>query len=59
MVDTDMGNSGVKVLGKTVIELGGITVPESVVGVLKVVDAATKDSHGGRFWTYEGEELAF
>jgi norsolorinic acid ketoreductase len=54
-----MGSSGVKVLGKTVIELGGITAPESVVGVLKVVDVATKDSHGGRFWTYEGEELAF
>jgi norsolorinic acid ketoreductase len=51
-----MGSSGVKVLGKTV---GGITAPESVVGVLKVVDVATKDSHGGRFWTYEGEELAF
>jgi hypothetical protein len=30
-----------------------------VEGVLKVVDAATKESHGGKFWTNDGEELPF
>lgn len=56
IVDTDMGILAAKAVGKTPADFGGITAPESVAGVLKVVDAATKKSHGGRFWTNEGEE---
>jgi hypothetical protein len=51
-----MGILAAKAVGKTPADFGGITAPESVAGVLKVVDAATKKSHGGRFWTNEGEE---
>lgn len=59
MVDTDMGRAGVEALGLTVEQVGAISATKSVEGVLKVVDAATKESHGGKFCTNDGEELPF
>ena len=59
MVDMDMGRAGVEALGLTVEQVGAISATKSVEGVLKVVDAATKESHGGKFWTNDGEELPF
>lgn len=59
MVDTDMGRDTAKASGLTVDQLGGISPAKSVEGVLKVVDAVTKETHGGKFWTNEGEELSF
>lgn len=54
-----MGRDTAKASGLTVDQLGGISPAKSVEGVLKVVDAVTKETHGGKFWTNEGEELSF
>jgi hypothetical protein len=54
-----MGRSASEGLGTSVAQLGGVSAAQSVEGVLKLVDEATKDSHGGRFWTFEGEEWDF
>ena len=34
-----------------------ITASEGVAGVLSVVDKATKETHGGKFWNYTGEQF--
>lgn len=48
-----MGEEAVRVYG-----LDGCpqTLEESIGGMMKVFDAATKESHGGRFWNYDGKE---
>jgi norsolorinic acid ketoreductase len=53
-VATDMGNNGVKVLG---LEKADITIQESVDGLLKVFDQASREKTGGKFLTYLGSEL--
>ncbi|KAG8160907.1 hypothetical protein KVR01_009171 [Diaporthe batatas] len=56
-VQTDMGNLGARtVLG---MEKASIGVDESCDGVVKVIDTATKESHGGRFWDFEGKSLTW
>jgi len=52
---TDMGNSGAKRSG---IEQAPLSVADSVAGQLKIIDEATQE-HGGRFWSYDGQELAW
>jgi norsolorinic acid ketoreductase len=59
MVDTDMGKSGAASLGMTVEQLGAISPSDSVRGILSVVDVATKNKHGGRFWSYTGDEMTY
>jgi NAD(P)-dependent dehydrogenase (short-subunit alcohol dehydrogenase family) len=59
VVDTDMTRAAFKEVGLTMEDQGAVTPAESVAGVLKVIDAATKESHGGKFWTNDGEELSF
>lgn len=56
---TDMSKGFFDSLPVTPEEAGGITAERSVSGMLKVVDQAKKESHGGKFWTYEGEEVQY
>lgn len=59
IVDTDMGKAGAASVGLTTEQLGAITPLASVEGILNVVDVATKATHGGKFWSYTGEELTY
>ncbi|KAI1476411.1 NAD(P)-binding protein [Daldinia eschscholtzii] len=58
LADTDMARVALKGLeavhDKIPIQL--ISVDESCQGMVKVIDAATKATHGGRFLTYAGDE---
>jgi norsolorinic acid ketoreductase len=54
-VATDMGNAGAKSVG---MEKAPLTVEQSVEGQVKVIDGAGKEE-SGRFWSFDGEELAW
>jgi hypothetical protein len=51
-VATDIGNLGAARLG---LERAPVSVQESVEGMLRIVDAASKETHGGTFWEFTGE----
>lgn len=51
-----MGNSGAQVFG---LEEAPDSVDESVDGMVKLFDLATKETHGGKFWHYHGEQDAW
>ncbi|KAJ4388381.1 hypothetical protein N0V85_007613 [Neurospora sp. IMI 360204] len=55
-VRTDMGNAGARVLG---LEEAYGDPEESAKGMLKVFDAATRETHSGKMWTAEGETVLF
>jgi norsolorinic acid ketoreductase len=59
VVDTDMGKAGVASMGITIQQVGGVSPAQSVSGILSVIDAATKESHGGKFWDYTGNQLTY
>jgi norsolorinic acid ketoreductase len=59
VVDTDMGKAGAAALGLTVQQFGGISSEDSAQGMLNVIDNATKETHGGKFWSYTGDELTY
>lgn len=46
-------------LGMTPEQLGTITTKESAIGVLAVIDKATKETHGGKFFDNLGAELSY
>jgi norsolorinic acid ketoreductase len=46
-------------IGTKLEDLGAISPEASAAGVLAVVDAATKESHGGKFWNYDGSALTY
>ncbi|KAJ5777358.1 hypothetical protein N7520_000604 [Penicillium odoratum] len=52
-VQTDIGNRGADSFGT---EKPTLTVEESAGGVVKVVDAATRETHSGKLFRYNGEE---
>jgi hypothetical protein len=54
-----MGKAGAASLGLTTADINAITPLASIQGMLSVVDTSMKDSHGGKFWSYTGEELAY
>ncbi|KAH8779993.1 hypothetical protein F5883DRAFT_449343 [Diaporthe sp. PMI_573] len=56
-VQTEMGNMGARLL--LGLEEAFIGVDESCNGIVQLIDAATKDSHGGRFWDNEGKPLSW
>ena len=56
-VQTEMGNMGARLL--LGLEEAFIGVDESCNGIVQLIDAATKDSHGGRFWDNEGTPLSW
>lgn len=53
-MQTDIGDRGAHAFG---IEKAAITVDESVNGIIKVIDAATQETHSGRLWAYTGNEV--
>ncbi|KAL3421809.1 aflatoxin biosynthesis ketoreductase nor-1 [Phlyctema vagabunda] len=53
-VQTELGNAGAVVFG---LEKASITVEESVTGVVKLIDGATREKTSGRFLNYTGEEF--
>lgn len=55
-VRTEMGNAGARVLG---LEEAYGDPEESAKGMLKVFDAATRETHSGKMWTAEGETVLF
>lgn len=56
-VQTEMGNNGARILlGR---EKAFIGVDESCNSMVQVIDAATKDSHGGKFWDNEGKQVSW
>lgn len=55
-VKTDMGNAGARAMG---IDEAYGDPEESVKGMLKVFDAATRETHSGKMWTWEGESVLF
>jgi len=55
-VQTDLGNNGAVFFG---MEQAPVTVEDSCVGMVKLLDAVTKESHGGKLWDYTGELMQF
>ncbi|OTB00905.1 hypothetical protein M426DRAFT_65010 [Hypoxylon sp. CI-4A] len=55
-VQTNMGDRGAHAFGQ---EKAAITVDESVNGIIKVVDAASRETHSGKIWVYTGKESAW
>ena len=54
-VQTDMGNAVAVASGK---EKALVTVEESVAGITRLIDEATRETHGGKFWNaIDGKEL--
>ncbi|KAI1144484.1 NAD(P)-binding protein [Hypoxylon sp. FL0543] len=55
-VDTDMGQAALNGLGLAAKNVGVpvITVEESCGGMVRLIDVATKETHGGGFWDYDG-----
>jgi len=59
LVATDMAKAVAGQIGTTLEALGAITPEASAIGILGVVDAATKKTHGGKFWSYDGSALTY
>ncbi|KAF2227166.1 aflatoxin biosynthesis ketoreductase nor-1 [Elsinoe ampelina] len=55
LVITDMAKSFVG--GADLEKIGGSTVDDSTESMLKIIDVATRDVHGGKFLQYNGQEL--
>lgn len=53
-VQTDLGNIGARAFGLTEAET---PMEESVDGLVKVIDGATREKTSGRFVTFEGVEF--
>ncbi|KAI0386116.1 NAD(P)-binding protein [Hypomontagnella monticulosa] len=54
-VDTDMGRAVADAFGGSdKIDIPFITLEESCGGMVKLINEATKESRGGRFWGYDG-----
>ncbi|BGP02928.1 short-chain dehydrogenase/reductase SDR family protein [Rhodotorula toruloides] len=53
---TDMGNAGARAFG---LEEAPVKLEDSVAGILKIVDGATREKTGGKFWDYTGDELSW
>ncbi|KAK3397590.1 hypothetical protein B0T20DRAFT_479789 [Sordaria brevicollis] len=55
-VKTDMGNAGARAFG---LEEATGDPEESVKGMVKVIDAATRETHSGKMWLAEGKTVLF
>lgn len=51
-VATDMGNLAAGLLG---MEHAPVTITDSVDGMLRIIDNATKEKHGAKFFEYDGK----
>jgi len=48
------GNRGAHSFG---IKEANITTEDSVNGIIRVIDVATRDTHGGKLWEYNGSQV--
>lgn len=48
-----MGNFGAQSLG---MGTAAITLDQSINGMIKVIDSATRDTHGGKLWVWNGKQ---
>ncbi|KAI3391505.1 hypothetical protein diail_7203 [Diaporthe ilicicola] len=55
-VQTDMGNAGAKLIG---MEKAAVPVDESVGGIVKTIDGATREATSGNFYNYDGAPMQF
>ena len=53
-VQTELGNRAALVVG---VEKADITLEESTTGIVKVIDASTRETHSGKLFKYDGSEL--
>ncbi|KIN08488.1 hypothetical protein OIDMADRAFT_107814 [Oidiodendron maius Zn] len=53
-VQTDMGNRGAKAFGA---EKAAMTIEQNVNGIIEVIDVATRDTHGGKLWRWDGKQI--
>jgi hypothetical protein len=58
-VSTELTAKSVAALALTLEDVGAITPKESVAGMLAIIDKATKEGQGGKFWSYTGEEMTY
>lgn len=56
-VQTEMGNAGAHNARAGKIEQAEITLEQSVTGIVKVVDEATREVTGGNLVNYDGSVL--
>ncbi|KAB8228446.1 SDR family oxidoreductase [Aspergillus alliaceus] len=52
-VQTDLGNRGAVQFG---FEKAAVTIDDSVHGILKVIDASSRETHSGKLWKYDGNQ---
>lgn len=57
MVDTSMAEEAIPALGMSKEQAKPISVDESTNGILGVVDEASRESHGGKFYSYDKSQL--
>ncbi|TDZ25141.1 Norsolorinic acid ketoreductase nor1 [Colletotrichum orbiculare MAFF 240422] len=55
-VQTDLGNSGARFFG---LEEAPLSVDESCDGMMRVIATSTKERHGGKMVSYDGEILGY
>jgi len=55
-VQTEMGNFGATSNG---LKEAPVKLPDSLNGIVKVIEAATRETHVGRFWNYDGEQCVW
>ena len=53
-VPTDIGNRAANLLG---MDQAPGSVDDTCDGLVLLIDSATKETHGGRYWEYTGKEL--
>ena len=53
---TDLGNTGARAFG---FEQAPVTVEESCTSMVRLIDGATKENHGGKMWGYDGEKMSW
>lgn len=55
-VETDMGGPAARSRG---MARAPVDVADSAAGLIKLADTSTRESHGGRFWEYNGKPMDF
>ncbi|KAI2601978.1 hypothetical protein GGR54DRAFT_654900 [Hypoxylon sp. NC1633] len=51
---TDLGNRGAEAFG---LKEATVPVSASAAGIVKVIDAAERETHGGKMWAYDGRQV--
>jgi hypothetical protein len=54
-----MGRASAAAMGARLEDFGPITPEVSAAGILAIVAGASKDTHGGKFWSHDGSVLAY